>query len=72
MHDFFNKLSPSNISYLFDCSNEIHNFNTRFSLAGNYYIKYSRSNHLLKSFQDRGQIMEQHPTRITQITKMRI
>ena len=50
MHDVFNKLSPSNISNLFDSSNEIHNYNTRFSLAGNYHIKYSRCNQLLKSF----------------------
>ena len=50
MHDVFNKLSPSNISNLFDFSNEIHNYNTRFSLAGNYLIKYSRSNQLLKTF----------------------
>ena len=51
MHDvFLNKLSPSNISNLFDCSNEIHNYNKRFPLAGNYHIKYSKSNQLLKSF----------------------
>ena len=28
----------------------LHNYNTRFSLEGNYYVKYSRCNHLLKSF----------------------
>ena len=50
MHDVFNKQTPCNISSLFTCSNELHNYNTRFSLAGNYYIKYSRCNHLLKSF----------------------
>ena len=50
MHDVFNKQTPCNISSLFICSNELHNYNTRFSLAGNHYIKYSRCNHLLKSF----------------------
>ena len=50
MHDLFNKQTPCNISSLFTCLNELHNYNTRFSLAGNYYIKYSRCNHLLKSF----------------------
>ena len=50
MHDVFNRQTPCNISNLFECSNELHNYNTRFSLAGNYYVKYSRSNHLLKSF----------------------
>ena len=50
MHDVFNKKTPCNISNLFNYSNELHNYNTRFSLAGNYYIKYSRCNHLLKSF----------------------
>ena len=50
MHDVFNKQTPCNISSLFTCSNELHNYNTRFSLAGNHYIKYSRCNHLLKSF----------------------
>ena len=49
MHDVFNKQTPCNISNLFTCSNELHNYNTRFSLAGNYYIN-SRCNHLLKSF----------------------
>ena len=50
MHDVFNRQTPCNISNLFNCSDELHNYNTRFSVAGNYYIKYSRSNHLLKSF----------------------
>ena len=50
MHDVFNKKTPCNISNLFNSSNELHNYNTRFSLADNYYIKYSRCNHLLKSF----------------------
>ena len=53
-HDVFNKQTPCNISSLFTCSNELHNYNTRFSFEGNYYIKYSRCNHLLKSFQDKG------------------
>ena len=50
MHDVFNKKTPCDISNLFNCSNELHNYNTRFSLAANYYKKYSRCNHLLKSF----------------------
>ena len=54
MHDVFNKQTPCNISDLFNCSNELHNYNTRFSLAGNCYIKYSRFNHLLKSFSRQG------------------
>ena len=51
MHDVFNKQTPCNICYLFNCSNEMHNYNTRFfSLEGNDYIKYSRCNDLFKSF----------------------
>ena len=50
MHDVFNKQTLCNVSDRFNCSNELHNYNTRFSLAGNFYIKYSRCNHLLKSF----------------------
>ena len=38
MHDVFNKLTPCSISNLFNCLNEIHNYNTRFSSAGNYNI----------------------------------
>ena len=50
MHDVFNKQTPCNISNLFNCLNELHNYNTRFSLAGKYYIKYSRCHHLLFFF----------------------
>ena len=73
MHDVFNKLSPSNICNLFDCWNEILNYNTRFSLAGNYYIKYARSNQLFKSFSRLGaKIWNGIPQEFTQITKTRI
>ena len=54
MHDVFNKLTPCNISNLFNCSNDMHNYNTRFSLAGNYHIKYARCNQQLKSFSRQG------------------
>ena len=44
MHDVFNKLTPCSTSTLFNRSNEIHNYNTIFSSAGNYHIKHSRCN----------------------------
>ena len=49
MHDVFNKLTPCSISSLFNCSNEIHNYNTILSSAGNYHIKHTRCNKKYKS-----------------------
>ena len=54
MQDVFNKLTPCSISSLFNCSNEIHNYNTRFSSAGNYHRKHSRCNQKYKSFSRQG------------------
>ena len=44
MHDVSNHLTPSNISSLFIASEQIHNYKTRFSSKGNYYVKFSRLN----------------------------
>ena len=39
MHDVLNNLSPRHISNLFSSANVIHTYSTRFSFAGNLYIK---------------------------------
>ena len=44
MHDVSNNLAPSNLSNLFTASDQVHNYETRFSSKGNYYMKYSRTN----------------------------
>ena len=41
MHDVSNNLVPLDISNLFTSSNQVHNYETRFSLKGNYHVKYS-------------------------------
>ena len=48
MHDVFNVTPPdvSNVTY----SSKIHHHNTRFSVADNFYLQYSRTNHLKNSF----------------------
>ena len=50
MHDIHNNLIPSNLSDMFTLSHQIHNRNTRFSSAGNYYINCSRLNQNKNSF----------------------
>ena len=42
-------VTPSNVSNLFTYSSR-HHHNTRFSAAGNFYIKHSRMDHLKNSF----------------------
>ena len=53
MHDVFNNVTPPNVSNLFTYSSKIHH-NTRFSVAGNFYLKYSITNHLKNSFSSIG------------------
>ena len=50
MHDINNHRVPSNISMLFTHSEQVHHHFTRFSAAGNLYVKTSRTNQLLFSF----------------------
>ena len=50
MHDNNNHRVPSNISMLFTNSEQVHHHFTRFSPAGNLYVKTSRTNQLLFSF----------------------
>ena len=50
MHDVFNNVTPPNVSSLFTYSSKVHQHNTRFSVAGNFYIKHSRTNHMKNSF----------------------
>ena len=57
MHGVFDNLEPRNISKLFSSANVIHTYSTRFSSAGNLYIKYSGLTHQIKSFSRRGVII---------------
>ena len=50
MHDINNHPVPSNISMLFTHSEQVHHHFTRFSAAGNLYVKTSRTSQLLFSF----------------------
>ena len=50
MHDINNHRVPSNISMLFTHSEQVHHHFTRFSAAGNLYVKTSRTNQLLFFF----------------------
>ena len=50
MHDVSNNVTPPNVSSLFTYSSKVHHHNTRFSAAGNFYIKHSRTNHMKNSF----------------------
>jgi len=43
-------LDPPNISELFTRSEQVHSYSTRSSVAGSFYIKQARTNHLLLSF----------------------
>ena len=44
MHDGFSNVTPPNVSNLFTYSSKVHYNDTRFSAAGNFYIKHSRKN----------------------------
>ena len=48
MHDLFNNVTPPNVSNSFIYSSKIRN--TRFSVASNFYIKQSRTDHMKNSF----------------------
>ena len=50
MHDINNHRVPSKISMLFTLFEQVHYHFTRFSAAGNLYVKISRSNQLLFYF----------------------
>ena len=70
MHDVFNKLTPCSTSSLFNRSNEIHNYNTIFSSAGNYHIKHSRCNKKYKSRSRQGtKISNSIPQELRKLSK---
>ena len=43
-------VTPPIVSNLFTYSSKIHHHNTRFSAAGNFYLKHSRTDHMKNSF----------------------
>ena len=45
MHDILKNVSPPNVSNSFTYSSKVHHHNTRFSAAGTFYIKHSRTGH---------------------------
>ena len=49
-HDIENHCVPPNISELFTRSEQVHSYSTRFSVAGSFYIKQTRTNHQLLYF----------------------
>ena len=50
MYDVHKELAPQNILSFFTRSSELHPYQTRHSVAGNFYIGSARLNHKLKSF----------------------
>ena len=50
MHDVSNNVTPPNVSKLFTYFSKAHHHNTRFSAAGNFYTKHSRTDHMKNSF----------------------
>ena len=44
MYDVNNNLAPKNITDLFTQIDTVHSHGTRASIAGNYLVKYSRTN----------------------------
>ena len=50
MPDVFNNVTPPIVSNLFTYSSKLHHHNTRFSAAGNFYLKHSRTDHMKNSF----------------------
>ena len=50
MPDVFNNVTPPIVSNLFTYSSKLHHHNTRFSVAGNFYLKHSRTDHMKNSF----------------------
>ena len=54
MHDISNHLTPPDICDLFTTADQIHNYNTRSSAKGNYFVQYSRLNKQKNSFSRTG------------------
>ena len=54
MLDVYNNVTPSNLTDLFTPTYKVHNYNTRSSAAGNYYVDHSRLDHLNNSFSRMG------------------
>ena len=50
MFDITANSAPQNICNLFTSTQDIHQYNTRSSSSGNYYINHSRLNHHKNSF----------------------
>ena len=50
MHDVFKNVTPLNVSNLFTYSLKILHHTTRFSAAGNFYLKHSRKDDMKYSF----------------------
>ena len=50
MNDVSNNVTPPSVSKLFTYSSKVRHHNTRFSAAGNFYIKHSRTDHMKNSF----------------------
>ena len=50
MHDISTNFAPRNICRLFTFSSDFHTYNTRFSDAGNFYVKKPRLSVRLNSF----------------------
>ena len=70
LHDIANLHAPPNISELFTHSAQIHSFSTRYSVAGNFHIKTSRTNQQLFSFSRIGaNIWNGIPLKVCQLEK---
>ena len=48
LHDVFNNVTPPNVSNLFTYSSKIHK--TTFSMARNFHLQHSKTDHLKNSF----------------------
>ena len=72
MFDVYNKSVPSNISDLFTSTQEIHQYNTRSSSSGSFYIKYTRLNHQKNSLSCIGaKIWNSIPQNLKQFSRCR-
>ena len=70
MYDVSNGLAPVKITKLFTPASLTHNYSTRFSAAGNLSIKFSRTQHMKKSFLCTGaKIWNNIPTSIRVLPK---
>ena len=70
LHDIANLLAPPNISELSTRSAQIHSYSTRYSVAGNFHIKTSRTNQQLFSFSRIGaNIWNGIPLKVCQLEK---